>query len=168
MKLAVSALVLSFAAFSARGDSALRGGSSSDTANLASDTGYNGLTLFLDHVKTGAVASDDVVIGAIVDSYNKVHDTYSIKSAFKNEEIAVPEEGTDGAYYDSMGRFTIGWGTSSSHGRACLFLCTCIADRHASHMSVSDCRCVDVHIPSEQNAALAPVRCPNCVLKVVR
>jgi hypothetical protein len=120
MKLAVSALVLSFAAFSARGDSALRGGgSSSDSANLASDTGYNGLTLFLDHVKTGAVASDDVVIGAIVDSYNKVHDTYSIKSAFKNEEIAVPEEGTDGAYYDSMGRFTIGWGTLSSHGRAC-------------------------------------------------
>jgi hypothetical protein len=112
MKLAVSALVLSFSAFAARGDSVLRG--SSDNAKLAADTGYNGLTLFLDHVKAGAVTSDDVVIGAIVNSYNKVHDKYAIKSAFKEEEIAVPEAGTNGAYFDSMGRFTIGWGTSSS------------------------------------------------------
>lgn len=112
MKLAVSALILSFAAFAARGDTALRGGSGGDSPNkLASDAGYNGLTLFLDHVKTGAVASDAVVIGAIVDSYNKVHDTYAIKSAFKDEEIAVPEAESDGAFYDSMGRFTVGWGT---------------------------------------------------------
>jgi hypothetical protein len=78
---------------------------------LTGDTGYNGMTLMLNHVKAGETVSDDVVIGAIVDAYNKVHDGYKIVSAFKSEEMIVPEDGSDGGYFDSLGRYTVGWGT---------------------------------------------------------
>jgi hypothetical protein len=123
MKVCASASLLFMAIAAARGDGSLRGSSTpaqaeekgQENERLASDSGYSGLTLMLDHVKAGQTESDDVVIGAIVDSYNKFHSGYAIVSAFKDEEIVIPEPDSDGVYDDILARYTVGWSTFSCH-----------------------------------------------------
>jgi hypothetical protein len=126
----VSLLLFAGLGAAARGhDGPLRGSGSAASApdehRLGSDSGYSGLTLMLDRVRAGETESDDVVIGAIVDSYNKFHSGYSVVSAFKDEEIVIPVVDADGAYTDVLARYTVGWSTYPLSSSSSLSLSRC-------------------------------------------